>query len=181
LNEALRIGDRVCIMKDGAVVQVGTPEEILTKPATAYVAEFVQDVDQGRVIEVQEIMVQPDPFPADAELSEAALHIGERAGVFAVDTAGRPHSVLTASDCLRVVGMGNNQIKDALRSDFVTCSPDDTLNEVYEAAGRGLPIAVTDENDRLVGNLDPRHIMKEMGRVESLSKNFGAPLREDHR
>ena len=47
LNEALRIGDRVCIMKDGAVVQIGTPEEILTQPATGYVAEFVQDVDQG--------------------------------------------------------------------------------------------------------------------------------------
>ncbi|MCB0989722.1 MAG: betaine/proline/choline family ABC transporter ATP-binding protein, partial [Acidimicrobiales bacterium] len=59
LNEALRIGDRVCIMKDGKVVQIGTPEEILTKPATGYVAEFVQDVDQGRVIEVHEIMIEP--------------------------------------------------------------------------------------------------------------------------
>jgi glycine betaine/proline transport system ATP-binding protein len=50
LNEALRIGDRVCIMRGGRIVQIGTPEEILTKPATGYVAEFVQDVDQGRVI-----------------------------------------------------------------------------------------------------------------------------------
>ena len=43
LNEALRIGDRVCIMKDGEVVQIGTPEQILTQPATGYVAEFVQE------------------------------------------------------------------------------------------------------------------------------------------
>ncbi len=62
LNEALRIGDRVCIMKDGAVVQIGTPEEILTQPATGYVAEFVQDVDQGRVIQVHEIMIDPKPL-----------------------------------------------------------------------------------------------------------------------
>ena len=55
LNEALRIGDRVCIMKDGVIVQIGTPEEILTEPATGYVAEFVQDVDQGRVIKVEEL------------------------------------------------------------------------------------------------------------------------------
>ena len=61
LNEALRIGDRVCIMRDGAVVQIGTPEEILTEPATAYVAEFVQDVDQGRVIECREVMLEPKP------------------------------------------------------------------------------------------------------------------------
>ena len=50
LNEALRIGDRVCILRDGYVVQIGTAEEILTKPADAYVAEFVQDVDQGRLL-----------------------------------------------------------------------------------------------------------------------------------
>ena len=66
LNEALRIGDRVCIMKDGAVVQIGTPEEILTKPATGYVAEFVQDVDQGRVIQVDEIMLPPNPIAVDS-------------------------------------------------------------------------------------------------------------------
>ena len=59
LNEALRIGDRVCIMKDGRVVQIGTPEEILTQPATGYVAEFVQDVDQGRVIQVREVQLPP--------------------------------------------------------------------------------------------------------------------------
>ncbi|MCP3854407.1 MAG: hypothetical protein GY698_24265, partial [Actinomycetia bacterium] len=48
----------------------------------------------------------------------------------------------------------------------------DTLNEAYAAAGRGLPIAVVDEDGRLVGNLDPRLIMEEMGRVESLIDGF---------
>ena len=71
LNEALRIGDRVCIMKDGAVVQIGTPEEILTEPATGYVAEFVQDVDQGRVIQVQEVMQVPAPITRDGTLAAA--------------------------------------------------------------------------------------------------------------
>ena len=56
LNEALRIGNRVCILRDGKVIQIGTPEEILTEPADGYVAEFVQDVDQGRVIDVGKVM-----------------------------------------------------------------------------------------------------------------------------
>ena len=46
------------------------------------------------------------------------------------------------------------------------------VNEVYAAAGKGLPIAVCDTDGKLVGNLDPRHIMEEMGRVESLIDNF---------
>jgi len=92
LNEALRIGDRVCIMKDGAVVQIGTPEEILTQPATGYVAEFVQDVDQGRVIEVREVMSPPDPIDAGMSLRDAIAAVGDRAGAlwWTVPASRRP-------------------------------------------------------------------------------------------
>jgi glycine betaine/proline transport system ATP-binding protein len=172
LNEALRIGDRVCIMKDGAVVQIGTPEEILTQPATGYVAEFVQDVDQGRVIQVNEIMVEPSPIARTASLRDALQQVGDRAGLFVVDAAGAPAAVLTTGDGIRATGMGSDDLEDGLRTDFATCRPDDTLNLVYAAAGRGIPIAVVDDDGRLVGNLDPRHIMEEMGRVESLIDGF---------
>ena len=99
LNEALRIGDRVCIMKDGAIVQIGTPEEILTQPATGYVAEFVQDVDQGRVIEVHEIMTRPPTHRPwlDPHCRMRWGRIGDRTGAFVLDDAGQARpSVLTA-------------------------------------------------------------------------------------
>ncbi|MDX1689664.1 MAG: betaine/proline/choline family ABC transporter ATP-binding protein [Acidimicrobiia bacterium] len=172
LNEALRIGDRVCIMRDGAVVQIGTPEEILTKPATGYVAEFVQDVDQGRVIEVQEVMADPNPVAAGTGLKEALGVIGDLSGAFVVDDRGRPTAVLTSADGLRVAGMGSDDLSNALRSDFEQTKPTTRLNDVYAAAGRGLPIAVVDDDGVLVGNLDPRLIMEEMGRVEGLIDNF---------
>ena len=172
LNEALRIGDRVCIMRDGAVVQIGTPEEILTEPATAYVAEFVQDVDQGRVIECREVMLEPRPVDPDLSLAEALDHIGDRSGAFACDTEGRPTGLLTISDCVRVASMGSVNMSVALRDDFDTATPETTLNSVYAAAGRGLPIAVVDTDGRLIGNLDPRLVMQEMGRVEQLIDGF---------
>ncbi len=171
LNEALRIGDRVCIMKDGEVVQIGTPEEILTQPATGYVAEFVQDVDQGRVIEVHEIMVDPKPTSVSASLADSLLSLGDRAGSFCCDADGKPTSVLTTGDGIRVSSVGGS-LADALRTDFETTTPHATLNTVYAAAGRGIPIAVLDDEGRLVGNLDPRHIMEEMGRVEELIDQF---------
>ena len=172
LNEALRIGDRVCIMKDGAVVQIGTPEEILTEPATGYVAEFVQDVDQGRVIQVHEVMSEPRPIPSDMSLSDALTLCDDIAGRFCCDADGRPVSLLTVADGLRTRSMGSNDLAKALRSDFDKCSPDATLNELYAAAGRGLSIAVVDDGGKLVGNLDPRLIMEEMGRVEELIDGF---------
>lgn len=172
LNEALRIGDKVCIMKDGAVVQIGTPEEILTRPATGYVAEFVQDVDQGRVIQVHEIMQQPQPVAHGASLQEALGGLGDRAGAFVLSDDGKPKAVLTSADGIRAAGMGSTDLQSGLREDFNSCTPETTLNEIYSAAGRGLPIAVCDDDGKLVGNLDPRHIMEEMGRVENLIDDF---------
>ena len=172
LNEALRIGDRVCIMKDGAVVQIGTPEEILTKPATGYVAEFVQDVDQGRVIEVREVMTGPIPVDASLSLSDAIDTIGERAGAFVVDGSGKPTALVTIEDAMRAARVGSGEVSAAMRQDFEQTTPTTTLNDVYVAAGRGLPIAVVNDQGELVGNLDPRLIMEEMGRVERLIDGF---------
>ena len=172
LNEALRIGDRVCIMKDGAVVQIGTPEEILTKPATGYVAEFVQDVDQGRVIEAREVMSEPDPVTATITVREAISAIGTRAGAFVVDAAGKPVGVVTMADVMAAQANGVDELSSVVRDEFDRTTASTTLNDIYAAAGRGRPIAVVDDSGRLIGNLDPRSIMEEMGRVESLIDGF---------
>src|SRR3546814_15718916 len=56
LHEALRLGDRVAIMKDGRLVQSDTPEEIVRSPEAPYVAAFPQDVDRGRVVTAAPLM-----------------------------------------------------------------------------------------------------------------------------
>ncbi|GAA4113627.1 quaternary amine ABC transporter ATP-binding protein [Enteractinococcus coprophilus] len=57
LNEAMFLGDRIAVMKDGRIVQVGTPEQILSEPADEYVASFTADVDRARVLTAEAIMV----------------------------------------------------------------------------------------------------------------------------
>lgn len=59
LDEALRIGDRIALMKDGVIVQIGTPEEILIQPANKYVERFVEDVDLSKVLTAAHVMRQP--------------------------------------------------------------------------------------------------------------------------
>lgn len=170
LNEALRIGDRICIMKDGAVVQIGTPDEILTQPATGYVAEFVQDVDQGRVIDVSKIMRDAVVIEADTGIAAAVSAIGGDGG-FVVDASGRPSGVLTPQAALQALA-ANGSLDSALRSDFDVTTPTQKFNNIYAAAGKGLPIAVVDDNGSLIGVLHPREMVEEMGRVESLIDGF---------
>ncbi|MCY4280318.1 MAG: hypothetical protein OXC59_06390, partial [Acidimicrobiaceae bacterium] len=148
------------------------PEEILTQPATGYVAEFVQDVDQGRVIQVHEVMTDPAPIIAGTGLSDALKQIDDVIGRFCCDAEGKPIALLTEADAHRVKSMGSDDLNAATRRDFDKCSPGATLNELYAAAGRGLSIAVVDDAGRLVGNLDPRQILEEMGRVENLIDDF---------
>ena len=124
------------------------------------------------MIECREVMLEPNPINPDMSLADALDHIGDRSGAFSCDTKNRPTGLLTISDCVRVASMGSVNMSVALRTDFDTTTPDATLNDVYASAGRGLPIAVVDNDGHLIGNLDPRHIMEEMGRVEQLIDGF---------
>ncbi|TIU18109.1 MAG: ATP-binding cassette domain-containing protein, partial [Mesorhizobium sp.] len=55
-DEAIRLADRIAIMKDGEVIQIGTPEQLVVNPATDYVAEFTRDVDRAKVISARSLM-----------------------------------------------------------------------------------------------------------------------------
>ena len=59
LPEALRLGDRIAIMRDGAIVQLGTPEELVGSPADDYVANFVRDIPRSHVLTLRWIMREP--------------------------------------------------------------------------------------------------------------------------
>ncbi len=172
LNEALRMGNRICILRDGKVIQIGTPEEILTEPADGYVAEFVQDVDQGRVIDVGKVMHAPVILDESWTLTESIDAMGDRRGAFVVDADGRPTGLLATTHAATAIAHGTTDLGSVLRSDFDTTTTEARFNENYVAAGRGLPIAVIDETGRLIGELEPREIMEEMGRVERLVDGF---------
>ena len=85
LDEALRIGDNVAILRDGAMVQQGRPQDIVLAPADDYVADFVKDVNRGKLVRVESIMT-PGPacgrapaIPAGTRLERAALALSEAA------------------------------------------------------------------------------------------------------
>lgn len=100
-DEAIRLADRICIMKDGAVVQTGTPEDLVLQPATDYVAEFTRSVTRAKVVPVSSIMgpmldtVEDDSFAGDivhtARVADAApKFVGNHAFLRVLDESGEP-------------------------------------------------------------------------------------------
>ncbi|HET7414126.1 MAG TPA: betaine/proline/choline family ABC transporter ATP-binding protein [Arthrobacter sp.] len=116
LNEAMLLGDRIAMMHDGRIVQIGTPDQILTAPASDYVEQFVQDVDRSRVLTVESVM---DHSPEDLEAVSAPGTTPVKAGsllseVFSV-SAENEKPLAVVDDQNHVVGsLGHETLLSAL-------------------------------------------------------------------
>ena len=76
LDEALRIGDRISILRDGEIVQQGDPQDIIMRPADDYISDFIKDINRGRVIEVRSVMTAASrgtgpKLPQDTPIEDA--------------------------------------------------------------------------------------------------------------
>ncbi len=100
LPEALRLGDRIAIMRDGAIVQVGTPEDLVGSPADEYVANFVRDIPRSHVLTLRWIMRPPAPGEEDGPRLDVRTTV--KHAVPAIAASDRP---VCAVENDRVVGV----------------------------------------------------------------------------
>ena len=180
LNEALRVGTRVCIMKDGAIHQIGTPEDILMRPETEYVAEFVQDVDQGRVLVVETVREDAAAVAAGSTVAEVLHAIDSRGSEAAhvVDAGGRPLGVVSRESAERA--RGDQQLGPLIEA-VPTVTDDTILAKVYQLFGSGLPVAVVDGDGKLIGSVRPLEVLAELGRVEDVSEQLRIAKAQEYR
>lgn len=155
LEEALRIGDRIALMKDGVIVQIGTPEEILIQPADRYVERFVEDVDMSKVLTAAHIMRAPETI-APERGPRVALQLMQDSGVSSLYVTGKEKKllgVLTADDASAAL-KANKTIEQVMLTDVPRVSPETHLNELFELmAETRLPVAVVDDQAKLRGIL----------------------------
>ncbi|EKF40729.1 quaternary amine ABC transporter ATP-binding protein [Nitratireductor indicus] len=108
-DEALKVGDRIAVLKDGALQQIGRPEEIVLSPANEHVEEFVQAVNKARAIKVHSIMEKGDhepcdqAVPMDARCEDVLPLFAENAWVGVVDAEGNQVGRLTAKQVIRAL------------------------------------------------------------------------------
>ena len=158
LHEALKLGDRIAIMKDGRFVQVGTPEEIVSQPANEYVAAFTQDVDLGRVITVGYAAQPPDTLPLQTSLKQAKQQFAaaDASTLYVVDDAGHPVGLLHQ----RVAQNGQTAPREQLmQTDFPQAQAKWELADAYELCTQGVPVAVVDKNGRFQGTLHYQDVL----------------------
>ncbi len=156
LDEALKLGDRIVLMKDGKVVQIGTPEDILTNPANEYVERFVEDVDISKVLTAESVMKKSE---AVAHLKTDGPHAALRkmksnaiSSLFVVDRERRLVGVVSAEDTAELVKQGSKDLAPIINRDITSVHLDTPAIELFELLKDiPHPLAVVDENNKLKG------------------------------
>ncbi len=155
LNEAMRLGDRIAVMRDGRIVQIDTAEVILQEPANDYVAQFVQDVDRTRVLTASSVMVPARSVVVDPAGPRAALRImreEQTSAAFVVTRDRRLRGTVREDDALAAVKRGSDRLTDVLNTSPTAVSPDTLLADVFAPSAESpLPVAVVDDEGRLAG------------------------------
>ena len=167
LDEAIKLGDRIAIMKDGEVVQVGTPEEILTDPANDYVTRFTESVDRGRVVTASSIMLtQPIVVRIRKDGPEAIIRKMREKRLYALPVIGADEQFLgeiRLKDVLRLRKEGVRDISSIVMKEVPSVLESMTVEDMLPLLPKvqqALP--VVDENNRLKGVVSTSAIIIEM-------------------
>lgn len=155
LDEALKLGDRIAIMKDGVIVQIGTPEEILSHPANDYVSKFVQGVNRSKVLTASSIMREADTVTTVTGGARVALHQmreEEISSVYVTDKQGNLLGLVTIDDVTRLIREGKEDLTSILEKDFCTVGPDVLIEDISPLFLKTkYPVAVVDSENVLLG------------------------------
>jgi glycine betaine/proline transport system ATP-binding protein len=169
LNEAMRIGDRVMVMRDGKVVQIGPGVEIVADPADDYVSEFVSDVDRARVLTAGDL-VRPALLTFDVtESPDAALTRladNEANGAYVIGEDGRLLGIVTDTSLSKALTVGKGDLRDLVGKDYDVVAPDAVIGDFMHLAGRRVvPVTVVDADGRLAGVVPRAAILSSLSTV----------------
>lgn len=170
LDEALRLGDRIAILKDGEVVQQGTPDDILLHPANAYVEAFVKNVNRARVLTVETIM-QPTTLRISAEtVNQALAQIKQLKGNYAYHVTQDGYQGMLTQDMLEAASKthGDQPLTPSDYQDLPTLSLNATIESVLSCSlATNFSLPVVDDAGHLKGELTRGAVAEVFSQSES--------------
>lgn len=162
IQEALKIGDRIAIMKDGAVVQIGTPQEIITQPADDYIRGFTKDVNRAQVLTIGSIVRQTkhvilgedSPSLALEKMSDQVLEY-----MCVVDSHGKPVGMVNKQILESAIEQENVDISQVMQTEFPIVRADTNLEDTFPLYQQGIPMAVVNGEGKFQGLVEMANVL----------------------
>ena len=161
LDEAFRLGERVAVMEDGGLLQVGKPDEILLRPCSEHVGKFLGNVDRSKVLTAKSIMAPALMLRLD-DIGTAPPQVNGTENIYIVDGEDRLLGMVEGKDAGNLT---NRSAVERSMSSTSTVGSDVPLRECCRlAAGSLAPMAVLSEAGVVLGEISPRAVLEALGR-----------------
>jgi glycine betaine/proline transport system ATP-binding protein len=169
LDEALKLGNRIAIMRDGRLIQVGTPEAIIANPADEYVSAFVEGADRTQVLTAEQIMRRPSTTGHPNDSPRTLLRKMERSGfggLVLVDSSRKVHGYIGLDETIRQ--------RDAERIDIQgvhelpAATLDTNLHDLINLVNENIsPVTILDPRQRVIGIVDKSTLLAALAQGEN--------------
>ena len=170
IQEALKIGDRIAVMKDGAIVQVGTPEEIVTKPANDYIRAFTEDVNRAQVLTIDSLVRPTTPVILGEDSLDVALKkISSQAfpHICVVDSEGKPVGMISDKGIEAALEVEKSDISQVMQTNFPLVKTHTKLAETFAFYQKGQPLTVVNGEGEFKGLIEMSDILASIGNLEN--------------
>lgn len=165
VNEAFKIGDRVAVMKHGKVEQIGTPEEILDKPASSYISEFIRDIDRSKILQAEHIMTKPYGLVSLKDGLNVATQVMRENGIssaFVTDRKRQIQGIITIDQAIDGIKQ-KKTLQEVMSTDVKTVRPDEYVQDIIPyVLDSKYPIVVTDEEQTIKGIILRVHVLASL-------------------
>lgn len=165
VNEAFLLGDRIAVLKDGEIVQIGTQEDFFENPADEYIENFIKDIDKTRVLKSENIM-RKLKLKATTEMSPKVLikemETKDMDFAFVVDKERVLRGVVTVDDCIKAMNE-KLKIKDVIRTNYKTVPKNSYIKDIInEAMESSYPLAIVNDKGQILGVIPRSSILKAL-------------------
>lgn len=165
VNEAFKIGDRVAVMKNGKVEQIGTPEEILDKPASNYISEFIRDIDRSKILQAEHIMTKPYGLVSLKDGLNVATQVMRENGIssaFVTDRKRQIQGIVTIDQAIDGLKQ-KKTLQEVMSTEVKTVRPDEYVQDIIPyVLDSKYPIVVTDEELTIKGIILRVHVLASL-------------------
>jgi len=162
VNEAFRLGDRIAVMRDGRVVQVGTTEEIIEEPANDYIVDFIQDIDRSKVFQAKHIMSEARMIVSIEDTANQAvkkMRESSLSSIFVEDNIGKLIGIITIDDAVKAIKQ-NRTVESILNKNIEIVDEEEYVNDIIsKSLQTKFPLAVVNEEQKLQGIILRVHVL----------------------
>lgn len=171
-QEAMKIGDRIAVMKEGVIVQLGTPKALLNQPANDYIRGFIQDVNRGQVLKAGMIARQTISLILGQDLDQVAIkqmQSNNLSRIYVLNSHGEPVGFIEPQQIDLAIQQGVKEITQLMQTNFSKVEATVPLEDIFHLYRHEPSLVVVDETGKFQGVLEQADVLASISRFSGTS------------